>query len=192
MVEVVNVGMGNDEEEKHSFFLPYGKKEKIIEQLRILLPEFEIAFEAKNEKQPRGVFAVWTANAMMWLGILIPVAAIAAEFMEAGIGMVIVVAIVILAYIVILRTTAYMTDSVVVGEEFLQISQGHFSRYFLFTKYDKIQFLTMKQCVVAKKCGIEKGEIHLLASMKNQIHNLPYMKEEQVEGLIKLVKSAKI
>ena len=30
-VEVVNVGMGNDEEEQHSFFLPYGKKEKIEE-----------------------------------------------------------------------------------------------------------------------------------------------------------------
>ena len=97
--------------------------------------------------------------------------------------MVVVVTVVIALYIVLLRGSAYITDYVVIGEKLLKISQGHFSKYILFVKYEKIQFLTMKQCVVAKKFGIEKGEIHLLASMKNQIHNLPYMKEEKMRAL---------
>ena len=192
MVEVVNVGMGNDEEEQHSFFLPYGNKEKIEEQLKVLLPEFDIELESVSEKHAKGVVAVWMANGIMWLGIIAPVAAIAAEILEVGIAMVIVVLAVLMLYIVILRASSYITDSVAVGDKFLQIMQGHFSRYLLFVKYEKIQFLSLKQCIVAKRFGIEKGQIHLLASSKNQIHNLPYMKEENVERLIKKVKSVKI
>lgn len=186
MVEVVNVGMGNDEEEQHSFFLPYAKREKIQAQMEELLPEFAIAFPKENARQPKGVFAVWTANGIMWLGILVGAVAVAAELMNAGTTVIIVAAIVVLLYIAILRGTSYITDSVIIGEEMLQLSQGHFGRYLLFVKYDKIQFLTIKQCVVAKKFGIEKGQLHLLAPMKNQIHNLPYIKEEKMKELCKL------
>lgn len=183
MVEVVNVGMGNDEEEQHSFFLPYGKREKVEEQLKILLPEFDIELETKGERQPKSVFAVWAANGLMWILGIVAIAMIAAEFMKTGVMMVVVVTVVIALYIVLLRGSAYITDYVVIREKLLKISQGHFSKYILFVKYEKIQFLTMKQCVVAKKFGIEKGEIHLLASMKNQVHNLPYMKEEKMRAL---------
>ncbi len=188
MVEVVNVGMGNDEEEQHSFFLPYGKKEKIEEQLKVLLPEFDIDLSTGAERQPRGVLAVWTANGLMWVGIIVPIVAIIAEIMATGIAMVVVVAIVLLLYIVLLRGSAYRTDCAFVGDEILKVAQGHFSRYLLFVKYDKIQFLTIKQCIVAKKYGIAKGQIHLLASAKNRIHNLPYMKEEKMRELCKYVK----
>ena len=187
-VEVVNVGMGNDEEEQHSFFLPYGKKEKIEEQLAILLPEFKIELKDKMKRQPKGVFAVWAANGCMWLGIIVPIAAIAAELLNTGVIMVFVVTIVLVLYFALLRGSSFATDSVIVGEELLQIAQGHFSRYLLFVKYEKIQFLTIKQCIVAKKFGIEKGEIHLLASAMNRIHNLPYMKEADMRKLCGYVK----
>lgn len=182
MVEVVNVGMGNDEEEQHSFFLPYAKLEKIQEQLEVLLPEFAMDFK-EAERQPKDVWTVWAANGLMWMTGILPIAAIASELIGEGAGLVIAIAIVFTIYIALLRATSYLTDFVVVGENFLQISQGHFSRYLLFVKYEKIQYLTMKQCIVAKKFGIEKGQIHLLASMKNQIHNLPYMKEEMMKEL---------
>ncbi len=187
MVEVVNVGMGNDEEEQHSFFLPYGKGEKIEEQLKMLLPEFKIQLTTEGERQPKGVWAVWTANGILWVSGTAAIAAIGAEFLDSGAALVGAVAAVILC-IVLLRFTAYMTDSVFVEEQFLKISQGHFGKYILFVKYDKIQFLTMKQCVVAKKYGIEKGQIHLLAAAKNQTHNLPYMQEEKMKEICKYVK----
>ena len=188
MVEVVNVGMGNDEEEQHSFFLPYAKREKIQEQLRILLPEFQIELIEAKEKQPKAVLTVWIANGTMWIGIILPLAAIAAELLNTGVGLVFVVMIVLLLYIALLRITSFMTDSLVIGEELLQVSQGHFSRYLLFVRYEKIQFLTIKQCIIAKKFGIEKGQIHLLAAMKNRIHNLPYMQEEIMKELCRHMK----
>ena len=188
MVEVVNVGMGNDEEEQHSFFLPYGKREKIQEQLAILLPEFKIELKDEVKRQPKGVFAVWAANGCMWIAILIPIVAIVAELLDTGGVMVIVLTIVLVLYIALLRGSAFVTESVTIGEELLQIAQGHFSRYLLFVRYEKIQFLTMKQCVVAKKFKIEKGQIHLLSSAKNRIHNLPYMKESDMEILCEYIK----
>ena len=188
MVEVVNVGMGNDEEEQHSFFLPYGKREKIEEQLKTLLPEFNIELKTEEERQPKGVFAVWTANGLMWILGIAAIAMIGAEFMEAGAKMVIAVTVVIALYIVLLRGSSYITDYTMIGEQLLKISQGHFSRYILFVRYEKIQFLTMKQCIVAKKFGIEKGEVHLLASAKNRIHNLPYMKEDKMRALCEHIK----
>ena len=188
MVEVINVGMGNDEEEKHSFFLPYGKKEKIEERLNVLLPEFEITLGSCQERQPKGVGAVWFANGLLGVGIGVLAAAIAAEFMDAGISMVIAVAVVTTLYIVLLRRLNYITASISVGDNLLQIAQGSFSKYILFVKYDKIQFLTMKQCMVAKRYGIQKGQIHLLAAAINQVHNLPYMKEEKMEELREHIK----
>lgn len=188
MVEVVNVGMGNEEEEKHSFFLPYAKKEKIESQLKILLPEFEVSLETTKERQPRGVFAVWVANGTVWVGSAVLVATIAAEYMNAGISMVIAVAVVISLYIALLRRLGYITASISIGERLLCISQGSFAKYILFVKYDKIQFLTMKQCIVAKKYGIQKGQIHLLAPAENQVHNLPYMKEDMMKELRTYIK----
>ena len=152
------------------------------------MPEFQIGLDDKNERQPKGVFAVWAANGCMWLGILVPIAAIAAKLLNTGAVMVFVVTIVLALYIVLLRGSSYVTDSVIVGDDLLQISQGHFSRYLLFVKYEKIQFLTMKQCIVAKKYDIEKGEIHLLASAANRIHNLPYMKEADMKKLCGYIK----
>ena len=188
MVEVVNVGMGNDEEEQHSFFLPYSRKEKIAEQLEVLLPEFQIEFGEEGEGQGKGVFAVWAANGLMWLAILIPILAVAAEILDTGVVMVIVVALVLMLYIVILRYTSYVTDKIFLGDKFMQISQGHFARYHLFVKYEKIQYLTLKQCIVAKKYGIQKGQLYLLASAKNKVHNLPYMRQETMETLIHKVR----
>ena len=44
-------------------------------------------------------------------------------------------------------------------------------------KYDKIQILTGKQNFLAKRLGVQKGLVHILAGMKNRVHNLPYMNE---------------
>lgn len=185
MVEVVNVGMGNEEEEKHSFFLPYGKKEKIEEQLHVLLPEFELELDESGDRPAKGVFAVWLANGILWVGSVAIAAGIAAEFLQQEMTMVLAVTILIAIYIFVLRWTAYRTEQIKIGNDWIQIVQGHFGRYILFVKCEKIQFLTMKQCVIAKKYGIAKGQIHVLAPAENQIHNLPYMKEEKMNELKK-------
>ena len=183
MVEIINVGMDDDENETNTFFLLYSKLETIQEQLHMLLPEFDGAIEIKEEKQSK---AVWLLS-VPWLILYIAIVAVAYMFMadyapelkEA----IIFAAVVIFLWRLISKIAAFLTKGIKVDEKFLKIVDGKFAKRTLFVKYDKIQYITGKQCVIAKQFKIQKGTISLLASMKNRIHELPYFKENDMEQL---------
>ena len=185
MVEIVNVGMDDDEKEANTFFLPYNMLETLQSQLHQLLPEFDGAIEIKEEKQP-GV--IWLLS-LPWLALYIVMTVVTYLIVEAytpGASIkygVILVAVVLLIWRTITRLADFLTKAIKVDEKFLKIVNGRFGRSVLFVKYDKIQYVTGRQCVIAKHFGIQKGTISLLASMKNRIHELPYFKENDMEQL---------
>jgi len=185
MVEIVNVGMDDDEKEANTFFLPYNELETIQNQLHLLLPEFDGAIEIKEEKQP-GV--IWLLS-LPWLALYIVMTVVTYLIVEAympGASIkygVILVAVVLLIWRTITKLADFLTKAIKVDEKFLKIVNGRFGRSVLFVKYDKIQYVTGRQCVIAKHFGIQKGTISLLASMKNRIHELPYFKENDMEQL---------
>ena len=149
----------------------------------MLLPEFDGAIEIKEEKQSK---AVWLLS-VPWLILYIAIVAVAYMFMadyepelkEA----IIFAAVVIFLWRLISKIAAFLTKGIKVDEKFLKIVDGKFAKRTLFVKYDKIQYITGKQCVIAKQFKIQKGTISLLASMKNRIHELPYFKENDMEQL---------
>ena len=187
MVEIVNVGMDDDEKEANTFFLPYNEIETLQEQLHLLLPEFDGALEIKEEKQPA---VIWLLS-MPWLVLYILVAIAIYNIVAAytpGTSIkygVIVAAVVVLIWRTITKLADFFTKAIKVDEKFLKIVDGRFGRRVLFVKYDKIQYVTGRQCVIAKHFGIQKGTISLLASLKNRIHELPYFKENDLEQLKK-------
>ena len=67
----------------------------------------------------------------------------------------------------------------------LKVTTGCFGRQSLFMKYDKIQILIGKQNFLAKRLGVQKGLVHILAGMKNRVHNLPYMEEATFDQIRK-------
>ena len=185
MVEIINVGMDDDDNEVNTFFLPYAKIDKIKDQLHLLLPEFDEALEIKEEKQPA---VVWLFSIPWWI-LYVVIAAVTyvmvgnyAEDPELK-NAVIFAAIVIAAWRLICKLAGFFTKAIKVDEKFLKIVDGGFAKRTLFVKYDKIQYVTGKQCVIAKQFGIQKGTISLLASLKNRIHELPYFKENDMEQL---------
>ena len=185
MVEIVNIGMDDDEKEANTFFLPYNEMETLQEQLHLLLPEFDGALEIKEEKQP---VVIWLLS-LPWLVLYILVAIaiyniVAAYTPGASIKYgVIAAAVVVLIWRTITKVADFFTKAIKVDEKFLKIVDGRFGRRVLFVKYDKIQYVTGRQCVIAKHFGIQKGTISLLASLKNRIHELPYFKENDMEQL---------
>lgn len=185
MVEIVNVGMDDDEKEANTFFLPYNEIETLQEQLHQLLPEFDGAVEIKEEKQPA---VIWLLS-LPWLILYIVVAVAAYLLVEAytpGAPIkygIMAAAVVVLVWRTITKVADYHTKAIKVDEKFLKIVNGRFGRSVLFVKYDKIQYVTGRQCVIAKHFGIQKGTISLLASLKNRIHELPYFKENDMEQL---------
>ena len=96
---------------------------------------------------------------------------------------VIAVAVVVLIWRTITKVADFLTKAIKVDEKFLKIVDGRFARRVLLVKYDKIQYVTGRQCVIAKHFGIQKGTISLLASLKNRIHELPYFKKNDMEQL---------
>lgn len=185
MVEIINVGMDDDENEMNTFFLPYNKLENIQKQLHQLLPEFDGALEIKEEKQPK---AVWLLS-LPWLLLYIFVAWIVYTLvgtyapdrsLQEG---VIAAAVVVLIWRTITKLAGFLTKAIKVDDRFLKIVDGKFARRILLVKYDKIQYVTGRQCVIAKHFKIQKGTISLLAALKNRIHELPYFKENDMEQL---------
>ncbi len=185
MVEIINVGMDDDENEMNTFFLPYNKLENIQKQLHQLLPEFDGALEIKEEKQPK---AVWLLS-LPWLVLYIFVAWIVYilvgtyapdRSLQEG---VIAAAVVVLIWRTITKLAGFLTKAIKVDDRFLKIVDGKFARRILLVKYDKIQYVTGRQCVIAKRFKIQKGTISLLAALKNRIHELPYFKENDMEQL---------
>lgn len=189
MVEIINVGMDDDSNEVNTFFLPYAKLDKIKDQLHILLPEFDEALEIKEEKQPA---VIWLLSIPWWILYIVIVAStyiLAATYLTDSegrpiVGIVILCAAAAIAVLrLIFKLAGFFTKGIKVGERFLKIVDGGFGKRMLFVKYDKIQYVTGSQCILAKHFKIQKGTIALLASLKNRMHELPYFKENDMEQL---------
>lgn len=178
MVEVINVGMGDDQNESNSFFLPYAKKEQIEERIKLLLPEFQECLQIEEECQPKSVWIVWLLPTLVYLffvGLfIVTIAQFLPELLAGAIGGIVGMSLCLLA----MKLVSYITVGSKVENQFLKIVSGRIARKSVLIKLDKIQFVTLKQNFLAKRFGIQKGTIHLLAAMKYQLHDLPYFRGE--------------
>ena len=189
MAEIVNVGMGDDNDEKNSFLILYSTEAKLNERLTALLPEFLDAAGTAVERQPSSVWAAWSVPALIYTVIVAACAAVCASAMpEYAIWAAAGAAALefCLAAGMILK---YLTDGSLAGNDFLKLAKGYFARTYLIVRYRKIQYVCFSRNPLAKACGIRKGEIHLLASSANTSHSIPYFKgngEEIIkEGMLR-------
>ena len=189
MAEIVNVGMGDDNDEKNSFLILYSTEAKLNEKLSALLPEFLDAAGAAVERQPSSVWAAWSVPALIYTVIVAACAAVCASAMPeyaiwAAAGAAVLE--ICLAAGMILK---YLTEGSLAGNDFLKLVKGYFARTYLIVRYRKIQYVRFSRNPLAKACGIRKGEIHLLASSANTSHSIPYFKgngEEIIkEGMLR-------
>ena len=187
MVEIINVGMDDNENEANTFFLPYSKVEQIKEQLHLLISEFDGALEIKEEKQPKEIWLLSIPWLILYFILCVATYRLVGQytsdtFMKNSVWF---VAIALLVCRIIYKAAGFITKGIKVDKKFLKIVDGSFTKRMLFVKYDKIQYATGKQCIIAKYFKIQKGTISLLASMKNRMHTLPYFKETDMEQLKK-------
>ena len=189
MAEIVNVGMGDDKDEKNSFLILYSTEAKLNEKLAALLPEFLDAAGVMVERQPCPVWAAWSVPALIYTVIVAACAAVCASAMpEYGLWAAAGAAAleICLAAGMILK---YLTEGSLAGNDFLKLAKGYFSRSYLIVRYRNIQYVRFFRNPLAKACGIRKGQIHLLASAANTSHPIPYFKgngEEIIkEGMLR-------
>ena len=85
----------------------------------------------------------------------------------------------------------FLTAGVSVEEEYLKLAHGYMRRSILCVSYDKIQHISVKQNVIAKKAEIQKGSVFLLASALNKTQSVPYFREGELSAVKdKMVKTS--
>lgn len=183
MVEVVNVGMNDDEKEAQAFLLPYGKKDVLMTRIQSLLPEFAEHLDFTIERQPKSIWIVSLWGNLMFLLFMGGITVVVAQLFPEIIGVAISGIIVIILAVLAIELAEYLTKGTKFVGPILTIATGAFARKFVFVKYDKIQYVRLHQNFIAKHFGIQRGTAQLLASMKNQIQVIPYFKEEKVQIL---------
>lgn len=183
MAEIINVGMDDDENETSTFFLPYAKKEKIRAQINLLLPEFAGGLDIPEKKQPKSIWVIWIPRVLLYLCVVAIAYGITAEYVPELKIPVLCGAAGLALWLLILKLCGFFTKGVAVHSRLLKIVEGAFGRRILFVRYDKIQYVTGKQNILARSFHVQKGDIFLLASLTNRVHELPYFEENELEVL---------
>lgn len=183
MAEIINVGMGDDESEKRAFFILYCKKERMRERIGMLLPEFEHLMEQPVSKQPKVVWAVWLPSAVIYILSIMVVLVAGISIFPQYTGWIWGGAIVLVILYVIMKAGNYFTAGSSVNQEHLLLANGYFGRSVVCIKYSKIQYIKVEQNFIAKRFGIQKGNIYLLASAINRVQTIPYFPEKEIEEL---------
>lgn len=181
MVEVVNVGINDDEKESQNFLLPYCGKKLLEERMKILFPEFAQCLKLEAKPQPKSIWIVWLWSVLIYILVLLVILLAVVEFVPEFLGMVCSGIVILSVAVFWVKWMSYQTKSVGFGKEILLSVTGAFSRKYVYMKYDNIQYLMLKQNFLAKRVGIQKGVAMLLASTASQAQEIPYFFEYEVE-----------
>lgn len=181
-IEVINVGMGDDDEEQ-SLLVLYNKKEKVEAELQRLLPEYADSVEEPIQKQRAAVWVVWIPKILLWLGILGGMIWTAAQIWPKGLQWCILGGTIIITWVMGHMLAYYKTAGHRLDQHRLRIVSGGLQREILDIDLDRVQYLEFKQNVLSGMYKMQKANIHLLASTMNQTQSIPYMSEEDAERL---------
>ena len=183
MAEIVNVGMGDDKNERDSFLVLYSTEEKLKERIGLLLPEFAETVGQRTERMPGGAWAAWLTPLAVCCAAAVACAAVCAEIWQQNASVIMLGAAAFILLVLIGLILKYRTDGVSTEGEFLKLCHGYFGRNYISVRYQNIQYAEIRQGFIARALGIQKGAVHLLASSSNAIHNIPYFKGDAAEKI---------
>ena len=183
MAEIVNVGMGDDKNERDSFLVLYSTEEKLKERIGLLLPEFAETVGQRTERMPGGAWAAWLTPLAVCCAAAGAGAAVCAEIWQQHASVIMLGAAAFILLVLIGLILKYRTDGVSAEGGFLKLCHGYFGRNYISVRYQNIQYAEIRQGFIARALGIRKGTVHLLASSSNAIHNIPYFKGDAAEKI---------
>lgn len=181
-VEIVNVGMA-DEENDVPVLLLMSSKEELQSKLATLLPELKINVE--EEHQPKEAIIPISINFAIWsLFLIIPTIIFLKEYFIIKLILLLAIVIFIITSIIL----AYRTRKLGVNEDSIYITKGIFAKTTVIIKIRKIQLLELKNSVLTKKLKIQKLKVNILAATANIEHISGYFKNEIMQKILEKYK----
>lgn len=185
--EIVNIGMGDDASETEAFFLPYCKRGKLEERIRLLLPEFSEALQMETKRQPKRVWVAWIWPVFLFVMFLMIGATTSSIYFHEFQTWILWGTVLFTIWAILLLVARYLTAGVSIGEDAMAIVNGYFGRVFSYISYRNIQHLEFSQNLFANCVKLQKGAIHLLASSANRQQTLPYITMEEGKKIIEKI-----
>ncbi len=182
--EIVNVGLNDEEDKESAYFSFYCSKEQLKKHIDKVLPEFNEGLFEDVVKQPK---SIWIKNVISYiiklLFMIVAAICIRDIFEIDGIYEMVEWAVVgILAVLLIIEMILnYIASGTLITDNLLGVKNCSYGTTYSLIKYNKIQYMEIKQNLLEKKLGIVKGELHILASMTQNTHEIPMMTEDKVE-----------
>lgn len=182
-VELVNVGMGDDDSENDAFFLLYQEQESVLEKMTQLLPEFANGMRLHLQTQKREVIWLKMIAGISWTLVLAIIDVTLKQIFPEYDRWIVMIGIFAVAVLIVFLAGSYVTEAFAYDDKNLATSTGAFGRSIIYMHYPQIQYLKFQQNFIAKKMHVLKGNAYLLAQATNARQDLPYMPEEAVEEL---------
>lgn len=182
MAEIINVGMGDEQNEK-SFLFPYCKMDQAKAYLEKLLPEFKESLNIETERQPASVWIVWLLP-LTGFGIILGAATwIGCHLFEDYTSWIIAAAVLLTICVIWFMICSYKTKGIKMTDDTVILISGFMGRKYCFIKYGKIQYVELSQNFLASRYKIQKGKVYLLAGASENAQTIPYYRLKLTEGL---------
>ncbi|MBR3772158.1 MAG: PH domain-containing protein, partial [Clostridium sp.] len=154
-VELINVGMGDDEKQAVNFIF-YTTKEHLMQSMKVLLPEYSDAFDWKIEKQPTGFWIVKLirfaiASLVLFVGGY-SVFSILADIPYQSYYPYAVIAFITL--VEIFNILSYRTKGSQMGAHYFIVVDGFIGRRYTIMPYSKIQYVQYHENFVTKRLSM--------------------------------------
>lgn len=182
MVELVNVGMGDEKTEAGSYLILACDQIELQKQLSFLLPEFSAVPIQQIKRQPKEIIWNKAVKTVLFSAFLIAVGAIVTLVIpEVQWWMTALVCVPLIGYGILLAVLEYRTAGIYFDEKQLIVANGCFRRDITVIPYGNIQYFKFNTNVILAHWGLTKGTAHILASLVHRAQSMPAFEMEQME-----------
>ena len=178
--EIINVGMGNEEDKLSPVFCLMLKKDALEQILNSSVPAF--SGEIKVEASPNKAFLPTFLKGIVPMVVLFCSAVIFGLIFESTDFVLLMSALLLLVW-VILAVFSYKAKGINIREDRLTVATGILSRRFIIVPFSKVQMLTVKSGPVCKPLGLRSGVVSVLSSQINQNNKIGYFAPEQFKKI---------
>lgn len=182
--EIINVGMGNEQERLSPVFCLMLKKQALERVLEEAVPEF--AGEIKFLASPARAFLPTFLKGALPMLALIAVTVVFGIAIEKPVVMGIAVMVLILLWIAI-AFFSYRAKGLMVDKEKLIIATGVLARRIIIVPFAKVQMLTVKRGPVCAPLGLRCGSVSVLSAMANQNNYIGYFEPHMFNSISKKI-----
>ncbi len=164
-------GIG-DRKNKLDMIFPITRKKKVVELLKLILPEYNIPLI--NKRQPKQSIAVFGTKIMIIMLVLV----IPAIYVNIKIAVAISVILLILIFVI------YFIKRVVILDKYICVVNGIFLKRMQVIKYAKVENISLREGIISNRLGVCKIYMSILGTLKNSKISSGYVRKKDANVIL--------